>query len=241
MKTLQRHVGWAAVGSATLHLLLAATSGGSSVGAIEKPARNIYGTLTDIENNFVPFEYLAVGSRTMTNNIPVYTEPGDLTIAPTTNTTYIDLTEIASIALARSESPSDNLIKFKDTEYVRILINFKSNPSKEHPYLVESKTNIYCDEDINPQHKVPRALRFNAIKKITISGFRSADRNESAHGAPHKKAAPFDQKKFHTCSQAQQTLQQLSEEAKQLPSQQQDAIIRLVDNAKDLVGGICNN
>jgi len=216
-----------------------ATSGSSSTGSSERPGRNIYGTITDIENNFFPFEYLAVGSRTETKKIPVYTEPNDPDSNPAANTTYIDLDEIVAIKIADPEKPTDNIVTFEGREYVRILVIFKNNAEKAHPYIIEKKTAIYCDEDINQRHKVARSLRFDVIKKITITGFKSADR--VATTTPSPAAKPFDEKKFHNCSQAQQDLKQLSDATKQLPAHQQGILTPIIEQIKDWVGALCNN
>jgi len=208
-----------------------ATAGRSSIDGDEKPARNFYGTITDRDEVSFAAEYIAIGSKTMTGNIPVYQEPKDSSTDPRHNTIYLNLDGIKSIS---TQTDPQKPLRFANQDYTLITVIFRNEPTREHTYIIESRTKIWCNE-ITEKNTIPREIRVAALSTLAISGYRSADTHPEKPTTkilPPERSAEMD----ILCTKASQELKALEETV-----QSDSALTQQVRTIQDtVIGGICS-
>jgi hypothetical protein len=221
-------------------LSLYATAGAGSRESSERPAVNYYGTLEDASGQRSSIEYLAIGSRTITSRIPVYGLGRGSTANPRTKTTYLDLNDIRELTIAPNANPP---LCYEGTAYTEVVIMLK-NPDGEQPvsknFLIESTRKLWCDELVAGTRRIPQELQLPAIKKIMITGARSADLEYRDIGEPHLSASEREQRKNHSCSQAAKTLNALEAAANNLPEPHKGSVKSLIESIQNWVGGLCS-
>lgn len=213
-------------------LTLHATTGRSSEEGDEKPLRNYFGTVEDVDGNNFNVEYIALRSPTSTSKISVFMKPTDITVDPRRNTSYLNLQDITEIRVENSQP-----LRIKNVDYVTMTVRFKGNKQVEHEYIIEAHTRLWCSE-VDTHPSIRKELQLSAVKRIIIAGFRSADLYQRT---PSKKAPEqTERKKQHLCTKAATDVHKLQKLVDKLPTSDQKNAQEYVQSLQDCVGGICS-
>ena len=198
-------------------LILCANFGSnSSEQGPKKPSYCVYGTLTTTNNEKQAVKNLLVGG--IFDRIPFYGVTLSEDIDPTTNVTFLDLDEIISIKPS-AENPLEGIKRYKNRDYIALTITLKGNEKglsslvkepQEKKFLVERGRKISCDQTAT-SGDFEREVSFEAIKELSILGFRQGERQNSQK--EQTKESPSAAKEA-LCAQTKTDLQQLDTESK---------------------------
>lgn len=198
----------------------------------EKPRVNVYGTLSDQADQVIDVENIVIGD--LYKQIPFYAKPSVATIEPESNTTYIDLVDIAELGPRGGQYPNENTFVFNNRHYIEITIVLKGKEHLSADYLVETTRRIWCDF-ITSAGPIQKQLSFDALKKLVIKGY--VHREERPEKAPdsHK-----SMDRSRQCAEAGKKIHELEIEVKKIEESDHKSFIRsLIDSLKNWIGGIC--
>lgn len=193
----------------------------------EKPQINFKGTLTDTSGQTSSVENITISG--LYKNIAFYAVPKEGTTNPESNTTLVDLNDVEEFKAAPDQTEK---LLFNNRPYNKVVIVFKNK--SENTYIVEASRKIFCDVAINGSG-IEKRLSFEALKTLVMTGHQAKEEVRQADTA-QKKACD----RRHECEQAGKVLQELTEEVEKVPEPHKNTIARLVDSAKNWVGGICS-
>ncbi len=148
---------------------LANFSSESSVEGRQKNKINFCGTLTDIQGNTFNVENISISGSY--DRIPVYQKPKNPDTKPDVNTTRLDLKEVAVIKLPSAEPV---ISKFKNREYIDIIVVSNDKKRTESNYIIELNRKIMCDE-VNDAGPIEKEISFQALGKLEINGYSYRD------------------------------------------------------------------
>lgn len=177
-----KHMSYKLLWAASI-LLCANFSSETSTTGRQKNKINFCGTLTDSQGNTINIENISISG--MWERIPVYQKPKSPDVKPDINTTRIDLQEVAQIKLP---SPEPIISKFKNREYIDIVVIYNDDKRTAKPYIVELSKKILCDE-INEAGPIEKEVSFQALGTLTITGYSYRtpdDKNNKKHQRPCK-------------------------------------------------------
>jgi hypothetical protein len=192
----------------------------------EKPQVNFKGTLVDSSGNIFSVENITISG--LYKNIPLYALPTEPTSKPEGNTTLVDLSDIEEI----SSPYGAHKETFNNRPYYKINVKLKNGTPDD--YLVEASRKIICDRNLNGG-AVEKLLTFDALRKLTLGN--AEPRADSATGDTAKRPLGTHE---HECEQAGKVLQELTQEVEKIPEPHKNKLSRLLDAAKNWVGGICS-
>lgn len=213
-------------------ILIACINWASQQSEKERPPVNFEGELLDAANETFTVENITIGG--LYKKIPFYKEHEQSSINPESNTTFLDLAEIAEISPTNPDSPKKSIISHNKQKYIKIDVKLH-DPSQKKPdtYVVETTRRIFCDVRKSTGN-IEKRLLFEAVKKLTISKDPHVQESRSTEAVTKKTLA-----REHQCAEAGKALHQLASEAEKLPIAQKGIISDLVDTVKNWVGGIC--
>lgn len=148
---------------ATFVLCVQFSSQNSSTIGKEKPTTNVYGILTDSENQSINVQNITVAGRF--NDIAVYKKPSDPTTNPDINKTLVDLCALSEIRVA-----APKIVEFNKRKYIEItLISNNAHPTQNN-YIIEYSKKLFCDYG-----SLEKELNFTAIRRLQIQGCKKQD------------------------------------------------------------------
>jgi hypothetical protein len=150
-------------------VMLANFSSQNSVDGHQKNKINFCGTLTDIQGNTLDIDNISIAGSY--DRIPVYQKPTNPDTKPDINTTRIDLQEVAAIKLP---SPEPVISKFKNREYIDIVIVSNDAQRTEKQYIIDLNRKILCDE-LNDAGPIEKEISFQALGNLEINGYTYRD------------------------------------------------------------------
>lgn len=155
--------------------LLANFSSETSVDGRQKNKINFCGTLTDIQGNTIDVDNISISGSY--ERIPVYQKPSNPDTKPDINTTRIDLKEIAELKLPSTEPV---ISKFKNREYIDIVVVYNDPQRTEKNYIIDLNRKILCDET-NEAGPIEKEISFQALGKLALNGYSYRDPENKGH------------------------------------------------------------
>jgi hypothetical protein len=155
-------------------LLLANFSSESSIDGKQKHKINFCGTFTDSQGNTITVDNISISGSY--KHIPVYQKPTSPDVKPDINTTFIDLNEVAGIKLP---SATPMISKFKNREYIDIVIIYDDKQQTSKNYIIELSRKILCDET-NDAGPIEKEISFQALGELKITGYSHRDAEKHA-------------------------------------------------------------
>ncbi len=129
----------------------------------EKPTTNVYGILTDSENQSISVQNITIAGRF--NDIAVYKKPTDPNTNPDINKTVVDLCAVSEIRV-----PAPKIVEFNKRKYIEItLISNNANPT-QNEYIIEYSKKLFCDYG-----SLEKELNFTALKRVQIQGCKKQE------------------------------------------------------------------
>lgn len=187
----------------------------------EKPTTNVYGILTDSENQSISVENITIAGRF--SDIAVYKKPSDSETNPDINKTLIDLCAISEIRVA-----APKIVEFNKRKYIEItLISNDMNPT-QNEYIIEYSKKLFCDYG-----SLEKELNFTAVRKLQIRGCKKQEeipRNCPSAPAQHPTQASLNKTNQQaidsTLTKTQSLINDLEKKAEKLNANEQDGTIR---------------
>jgi len=193
----------------------------------EKPTTNVYGTITDSENQTIAVQNITVAGRF--KDIAVYKKPSNPEINPDINKTLIDLCAIKEIRVA-----APKIVEFNKRKYIEIiLISADTNPS-QNEYIIEYSKKLFCDYG-----SLEKELNFTAIKRLQIQGCKKQEetpRSCSPQPAHSSKTTPQQQAIDSTLTKTQSLINELEKKAEKLQGNDttlKDQILKTIADLKE--------
>lgn len=201
-------------------------AGGSGSGN-EKPPVNFYGKLVDGQGSSYTVENITINGAY--KNIPFYKKPPTPEGEPTSNKTLIDLSEIAELAPRFKDNPLQGLVTLKNRKFIEVVVTFKDATSGED-FIIEHNRTIFCDIK-SGEVSIEKQLTFEAIKSLTISGYRAGD---------HTRVSPDKKRKKDRCKEAREHLERLEKTAKNVAEPALSELEKTIALVKTTVQDVCD-
>lgn len=185
-------------------LVCLVNAGFQSTGSKEDPAINFFGV---VEVNGSSDQAKNITISQLYENIKMYGIPASPETAPTTNVTLLRLDDIKKIT---GLPTGQNIKTFKQREYVEIQVQLTSGQTKN--YLVERSRKLYYDVPTSDPSLQPleKEVAMEAVKKVTIQGFKQKERTTEKPGALKDKSAAQEA----LCANAKKNITELEKESK---------------------------
>jgi hypothetical protein len=134
---------------------------------------NFHGTLTTVQNKSYKVDTILLSG--LYRDIPVYAKPLHADINPAIDTTRLNLSDIRSIS--RPTNPEQQgIIKFKNREYIEIIVTWKGPDNKTDTYIIERSRQLWCFESNTVRTKKEVALE--ALVSLEIEGSSCQSQSE---------------------------------------------------------------
>lgn len=134
----------------------------STVGR-EKPTTNVFGMITDSENQSYAVQNITIAGRF--NDIAVYKKPSDPNTNPDIDKTLVDLCTIREIRV-----PAPKIVEFNKRKYIEIILISNNNNPTQNEYIIEYSKKLFCDYNL-----LEKELNFTAIKRLQIQGCKKQE------------------------------------------------------------------
>lgn len=135
----------------------------SWVYAAEKTDVYFRGLFQDVQGKQIEVENVRIGGKN--KRIAVYEKPEHKDISPELHKSFIDLSQVSSIRLART-MPA--IVKFKGREYIEIIIALCDAQKSEHAYIIELSRKITCEQK-SAVGLIEKELSFQALGCLSIT------------------------------------------------------------------------
>lgn len=204
-----------------------------------QPDVNIHAQLLDTSGQTYDVQSVAIGTRTNTNKIRMYSEPQDETIDPTINSTLINLDDVHRITTCAQTEGAHCSRRFNHIEYIPIKVEFvEGSDTSSNTYLIEASRALFCTI-AKGSAQVHKRMTMSALAELTIN-------HESASIPAHssrreQKLSPAAERRAAHCDQAIETLKNMEEVAQQTKHPYRKKLQELINRMKDLIGGLCNS
>lgn len=195
-------------------VMLLVNAGFRSEEGEEKPAINFYGKLKPIGGPIQKIENILISGTY--ENIPFYGIPADSTADPKSNTTEIDLSQLKELKLTKFDKMGKGIKKFNNREYIEVTVTFEKKKEAAQPtdltdglwyveknYLVERSRKVLCDIVEVADTPLNKELRFEAIEKISIEGYKARE------ASPRKKAVKMSAAQAALCASAKKNFEEI--------------------------------
>lgn len=192
---------------------------------------NFRGTLVPIYGSSYAIDNISISG--LTSNIRVYAKPSSGEMDPEANATIFNLKKINSIT-RNIKQDAPNILKYKNREYIEIIINWKNSGKKNDAYLIERSRHILCCEKIPARPK--KEIAFEAIQRLVITGHAYIESTDKCNMGPSKE----EMQKIYN-EKVEPIIQNLIKEANNIQgSNVKDSILNLVRKLKNTLKELIN-
>ncbi len=146
----------------------------SNTTSSELPPLDFYGSIIARNNEIFSFRFLTISG--LYKAIPWYAVTATPEENPYTNTTRLNLSQIAQITVHHELAPT----KYKHKTFLQISI-LLSNEQNPHTFLVEANRKIVCKQISQSGQELTKEITFEAIKEIKVLGHQSSKAGHNTH------------------------------------------------------------